>query len=79
MAMIGLNTGTLLIYGLSFIVVIWCVVDVTRRPTDQLPRGKKVMWLLASLLGWFLFGIIGEAIAVFYLVGPRRRMNAQRR
>jgi hypothetical protein len=30
------------------------------------------------LLGWLLFGIVGAAIAVFYLAGPRRKMNAQR-
>ena len=26
--------------------------------------------------GWFLFGIIGAAVAVFYLAGPRKRLNA---
>jgi hypothetical protein len=78
MATIGTNAATLLVYGLSLIVVIWCVVDVTRRPPDELTRGKKAAWILSSLLGWLLFGIVGAAIAVFYLVGPRRRLNAQR-
>jgi hypothetical protein len=59
-------------------VVVWCVVDVTRRPSDELPRGKKAAWVLASLLGWLLLGIVGAGIAAFYLVGPRRKLNAQR-
>jgi hypothetical protein len=77
-ATIGANAATLLIYGISLIVVLWCIVDVTKRPPDELSRGKKAVWVLASLLGWLLFGIVGGAIAVFYLVGPRRKMNAQR-
>ena len=78
MATVGANAATFFIYGASLIVVMWCVVDVMRRPLDELPRGKKAAWVLASLLGWLLFGIVGAAIAVFYLVGPRRRINAQR-
>jgi hypothetical protein len=77
-ATVGANATTLLVYSLSLVVVIWCVVDVTRRPSDELPRGRKAVWILSSLLGWLLFGIVGAAIAVFYLVGPRRKMNAQR-
>jgi hypothetical protein len=77
-ATIGTNAATFLVYGASLIVVMWCVVDVTKRPPDELPRGKKAAWVLASLLGWLLLGIVGAAIAVFYLVGPRRKMNAQR-
>ena len=77
-AAVGASSATFLIYGVSLVVVLWCVVDVTRRPADELPRGKKAAWVLASLLGWLLFGIIGAAIAAFYLVGPRRKMNAQR-
>jgi hypothetical protein len=77
-ATVGSNTTTLLVYGLSLIVVVWCVVDVTRRPSDELPRGKKAAWVLASLLGWLLLGIVGAGIAAFYLVGPRRKLNAQR-
>jgi hypothetical protein len=77
-ATVGGNVATPLIYGVSLIVVLWCIVDVTRRPPDVLTRGKKTAWVVASLLGWLLFGIVGAAIAVFYLVGPRRRMNAER-
>ena len=77
-ATVAANGATLLIYGASLIVVIWCIVDVTRRPQDELPRGRKTAWVAASLLGWLLFGIIGAAVAAFYLVGPRRKMNAQR-
>jgi hypothetical protein len=77
-ATVGSSATTLLIYGLSLIVVVWCVVDVTRRPSDELSRGKKAAWVLASLLGWLLLGIVGAAIAAFYLVGPRRKLNAQR-
>ncbi|HEY5384482.1 MAG TPA: hypothetical protein VIJ56_04545 [Acidimicrobiales bacterium] len=75
-ATIGTNGATFFIYGISLILVVWCVIDVTRRPPDELSRGKKAAWVLTSLLGWLLFGIVGAAIAVFYLVGPRRRLNA---
>jgi hypothetical protein len=77
-ATVGTNAATFFIYGVSLILVVWCVIDVTRRPSDELPRGKKIAWVLASSLGWLLFGIVGAAIAVFYLVGARRRLNAQR-
>jgi hypothetical protein len=77
-AVVGTSAATFLIYGVSLILVVWCVIDVMRRPADELPRGKKTAWVLASSLGWLLFGIVGAAIAVFYLVGARRRLNAQR-
>jgi hypothetical protein len=56
----------------------WCVIDVTRRPPDELSRGKKTAWVVSSLSGWLFFGSVGAAIAAFYLAGPRRKMNAQR-
>jgi hypothetical protein len=77
-ATVGANAATFFIYGVSLILVMWCVIDVTRRSPDELPRGKKTAWVLASSLGWLLFGIVGAAIAAFYLVGARRRLNAQR-
>ena len=77
-AVVGTSAATFLIYGVSLILVVWCVIDVTRRSPDEVPRGKKTAWVLASSLGWLLFGIVGAAIAVFYLVGARRRLNAQR-
>jgi hypothetical protein len=77
-ATVGSDTAALLVYGVSFVVVMWCVIDVTRRPPDELSRGKKAAWILASLVGWLLFGIVGAAISGFYLVGPRRKLNAQR-
>lgn len=77
-ATVGADVTTPFVYGVSLLVVIWCIVDVTRRPTDELPRRKKTAWVVASLLGWLLFGIVGAAIAAFYLIGPRRRMNAER-
>lgn len=77
-ATVGASSSTFLIYGITLVAVIWCIVDVIRRPSGELPRGKKAVWILASSLGWLLFGIVGGAIAAFYLVGPRRRLNAQR-
>ncbi len=77
-ATVGANAATLFIYGASLIVVMWCVVDVLRRPRDELSQGKKAAWVISSLLGWLLFGIVGAAIAAVYLAGPRRKLNAQR-
>ncbi len=77
-AAIGANAPTLLIYAASLLVVLWCVVDVVRRPSNELAPGKKAAWVIAALVGWLFFGIVGAAIAAFYLVGPRRKMNAER-
>jgi hypothetical protein len=77
-ATVGANAATFFIYGVSLILVVWCVIDVTRRSPDELPRGRKTAWVLASSLGWLLFGIVGAAIAAVYLVGARRRFNARR-
>jgi hypothetical protein len=77
-ALVGANVTTFVVYGASLAVVLWCVTDATRRPPDELPRGKKMGWVVGSLVGWLLFGIVGAAIAVVYLVGPRKKMNAGR-
>ena len=77
-ATVGTNVATLFVYGASLIVVLWCVIDATRRPSEELTVGRKAAWVIPALVGWLLFGIVGAAIAAFYLVGPRRKMNAQR-
>ena len=41
-----------------------------------MPPARKAAWIIASIVGWFFLGLIGAAVAVVYLVGPRRRMNA---
>jgi hypothetical protein len=51
---------------------------VTRRPSDELPPGQKGAWIIGSVVGWLLFGIVGAFVSAVYLIGPRRRMNAQR-
>jgi hypothetical protein len=43
-----------------------------------LPAGRKAIWIICSVVGWLFFGIVGAAVAVVYLIGPRKRMNAQR-
>jgi hypothetical protein len=77
-AVIGANLTTFVVYGASLAVVLWCVADATRRPPDELSGGKKAAWVVGSLVGWLLLGIVGAAIAVVYLVGPRKKMNATR-
>jgi hypothetical protein len=78
MATVGTNVATLFIYGASLVVVMWCIIDVTRRPSNEVTVGRKAAWVVASLMGWLAFGIVGAAIAAFYLAGPRRKLNAQR-
>jgi hypothetical protein len=78
-ATIGGNLPTLVIYAGSLLVVLWCVLDAVRRPSDELPPRKKAAWVVAALVGWLFFGIVGAAIAAFYLIGPRKKMNAERR
>jgi hypothetical protein len=66
----------LVLYAASFGLVLWAVVDVARRPSVLMTPGRKSVWILAFVVGWLLFGLIGTALAVVYLVGPRRRLNA---
>jgi hypothetical protein len=53
------------------------VVDVARRSPGDLPPRRKALWIAGSVLGRLLSGIFGAAVAIEYLVGPRRRMNAR--
>jgi hypothetical protein len=62
----------------SLAVVIWGIFDVARRPTMVLAPKWKALWIAGMIGGWFLFGIIGAVVSVFYLAGPRRRLNAGR-
>jgi hypothetical protein len=62
----------------SFAVVIWGIIDVARRPAMVLAPKWKALWIAGMIGGWFLFGIIGAVVSVFYLAGPRRRLNAGR-
>jgi chromate transport protein ChrA len=76
-ALISPSTPTLIIYAASFVLVMWAVIDISRRPSSQLSPKAKMAWIAGSAVGWLLFGIVGAFIAVLYLVGPRRRMNSQ--
>ena len=63
---------------MSLAVVIWGVLDVARRPTLVLASKWKALWIAGMIGGWFVFGIFGAVVSVFYLAGPRRRLNAGR-
>jgi len=78
-ALVAVSYPTLLIYGASLVLVMWAVVDLARRPAHQLSPGRKAVWMLGSAVGWLFFGIVGAFVAIVYLVGPRKRMNAERR
>ena len=77
-ALVSLNLPTLVVYSASLVLVMWTVIDVARRPQSELPTRNKAVWIICSAVGWLLFGIAGAFVAAVYLVGPRRRMNAQR-
>ena len=62
----------------SLAVVIWGIIDVARRPALALAPKWKALWIAGMIDGWFLFGIIGAIVSIFYLAGPRRRLNAGR-
>lgn len=78
-ALISPSFPTVLLYAASLVLVMWTVVDVIRRPTYVLPVRRKAVWIICSVVGWLLFGIVGAFVAIVYLVGPRRRMNAELR
>jgi hypothetical protein len=66
------------LYIASLALVIWAIVDLARRPSAAFPSRQKVFWIVGLVVGWFLFPIIGAVIAVAYLAGYRRRLNAGR-
>jgi len=78
-ALITPSFPTALLYAASLVFVMWTVVDVMRRPAYALPARRKAAWIIGSVVGWLLFGIVGAFVALVYLVGPRRRMNAELR
>jgi hypothetical protein len=75
-AVVTRNLPVLLLYVSSFVLVMWAVTDVARRPRMVMPPARKAGWIIATVLGWLLFGVIGAVIALLYLVGPRRKLNA---
>lgn len=77
-AAVAQGVPMLVLYAASFVVVLWAVIDVARRPSTLMKPGHKAVWIVAFLVGWLVFGLIGAAFAVVYLVGPRRRLNASR-
>ena len=76
-ALVSPSFPTLMLYAASLVLVMWTVIDVARRPSDVLPIKRKAIWIIASVVGWLFFGIVGAFVAIVYLVGPRRRMNAE--
>jgi|HubBroStandDraft_6_1064221.scaffolds.fasta_scaffold08837_2 hypothetical protein len=62
----------------SLAVVTWGIFDVARRPAMVLASKWKALWIAGMIGGWFVFGIFGAVVSVFYLAGPRRRLNAGR-
>jgi len=68
---------TLVLYTASFVLVVWAVVDIARRPTSVMPRSRKAAWIVSSVVGWFFLGLIGATVAMFYLVATRRKLNAR--
>jgi hypothetical protein len=60
----------------SLLFVGWAVADVAKHPSSLLPTRTKVGWIVAMAVGWLFLGVLGVAVAIFYLIGPRRRMNA---
>jgi hypothetical protein len=77
-ALIHLSLPTVVLYVASFVVVLWTVIDAARRPSSDLPPRQKAAWIIGSVIGWLLFGIVGAFVAIVYLLGPRRRMNTKR-
>jgi hypothetical protein len=77
-AFVSPSAPTLLLYAVSLVLVMWTVVDVARRPNSELPSRNKAAWIIGSVVGWLLLGIVGAFVAAVYLIGPRRRMNSQR-
>ena len=70
-----MGTVLLLVTLASFAVVVWAVIDVAKRPAVALAGKWKALWITGMVGAWFLFGAIGATVSVFYLAGPRKRLN----
>lgn len=71
-ALFSPSTPTVLLYVVSLVLVMWTMIDVARRPAYELPLSNKAMWIVGSVVGWLLLGIVGAFVAAVSLVGPRR-------
>jgi hypothetical protein len=60
----------------SLVVVLWAVVDVSRRPRWQMPPVRKAFWIVTLLGGWLLVWPAALVSALMYLTVLRRRLNA---
>jgi hypothetical protein len=76
-ALVDPSATTLVLYAASLVLVTWTVVDVVRRPSYAMSIRRKAAWIIGSVVGWLLFGVVGAFVAVVYLVGPRKRMKTQ--
>ena len=72
------TTLVYVLYLLSLVLVVWTVVDVARRPAFEMPSQKKALWIIGSIVGWMIYGFVGAAVAIVYLMGPRKRLNGGR-
>jgi DMSO reductase anchor subunit len=71
-----MGNGLLVFINLaSLAVVVWAIVDVAKRPAVTLALKWKALWIAGMFATWFLLGAIGAIVSVFYLAGPRRRLN----
>lgn len=61
---------------LSLPIVIWAIVDVSRRPRWQMPAGRKAFWIILLLVGWLLVWPAALISALMYLTVLRRRLDA---
>jgi hypothetical protein len=77
-ALIAGTAPEVIVYAASLVFVIWAVVDVARRSPQVMPVNRKAAWIVGLIVGWLFLGVIGAAVAVFYLYGPRRRLNVGR-
>jgi len=60
----------------SLVVVLWAVIDVSRRPRWQMTPVRKAFWIVTLLGGWLLVWPAALVSALMYLTVLRRRLNA---
>jgi len=63
----------LILAGLG--LIIWAVVDVTRKPPGVLSPRAKAGWIIGLVAGTLLFGFVGVVVALVYLVAVRPRLT----
>ena len=66
----------ILLVLVGFVLVVWTVIDVARRPRSQLNGKQKAVWIIGVIAGWYLLILPGLIASIIYLTRTRKELDA---